>query len=110
MLYHIDPRQPEEEALGFNTIAEYDRFLKDNGLWKEDAPRIVLTGQMGEPTDLIRRLEETDNVVYPVRRMKSFIARHHIDSVRPSAVSTRCALQPSSTWRTVVWATTSPIT
>ena len=86
MLYHIDPRQPEEEALGFNTIAEYDRFLKDNGLWKEDAPRIVLTGQMGEPTDLIRRLEETGNVVYPVRRMKSFITRHHIDSVRPSAV------------------------
>ena len=86
MLYHIDPRQPEEEALGFNTIAEYDRFLKDNGLWKEDAPRIVLTGQMGEPTDLIRRLEETGNVVYPVRRMKSFIARHQIDSVRPSAV------------------------
>ena len=86
MLYHIDPRQPEEEALGFNTIAEYDRFLKDNGLWKEDAPRIILTGQMGEPTDLIRRLEETGNVVYPVRRMKSFITRHHIDSVRPSAV------------------------
>lgn len=86
MLYHIDPRQPEEEALGFNTIAEYDRFLKDNGLWKEDAPRIVLTGQMGEPTDLIRRLEETGNVVYPVRRMKSFITRHQIDSVRPSAV------------------------
>ena len=86
MLYHIDPRQPEEEALGFNTIAEYDRFLKDNGLWKEDAPHIVLTGQMGEPTDLIRRLEETGNVVYPVRRMKSFITRHQIDSVRPSAV------------------------
>ena len=86
MLYHIDPRQPEEEALGFNTVAEYDRFLKDNGLWKEDAPRIVLTGQMGEPTDLIRRLEETGNVVYPVRRMKSFITRHQIDSVRPSAV------------------------
>ena len=86
MLYHIDPRQPEEEALGFNTVAEYDRFLKDNGLWKEDAPRIVLTGQMGEPTDLIRRLEETGNVVYPVRRMKSFITRHQIDSVCPSAV------------------------
>ena len=86
MLYHIDPRQPEEEPQGFNTVAEYDRFLKDNGLWKEDAPRIVLTGQMGEPTDLIRRLEETGNVVYPVRRMKSFITRHQIDSVRPSAV------------------------
>ena len=24
MLYHIDPRKPEEEALGFNTVAEYE--------------------------------------------------------------------------------------
>ena len=55
MLYHIDPRQPEEEPRGFNTVAEYDRFLKDNGLWKEDAPRIVLTGQMGEPRRKTRR-------------------------------------------------------
>lgn len=86
MLYHIDPARPDDEAKGFNTVAEYDRFLKENKLWKENAPRIVITGQMGEPTDLIRRLEETGNVVYPVRRMKSFITRHQIDSVRPAAV------------------------
>ena len=86
MLYHIDPKNPEEEAAGFNTVGEYNRFLKEHGLWKEDAPRIIVTGQMGEPTDLIKRLEETGNVVYPVRRMKSFITRHQIDSVQPSAV------------------------
>ena len=86
MLYHIDPKNPEEEAAGFNTVGEYHRFLKEHGLWKEDAPRIIVTGQMGEPTDLIKRLEETGNVVYPVRRMKSFITRHQIDSVQPSAV------------------------
>ena len=86
MLYHIDPKNPEEEAAGFNTVDEYNRFLKENGLWKEDAPRIIITGQMGEPTDLIRKLEETGNVVYPVRRMKSLITCHQIDSVQPSAV------------------------
>lgn len=86
MLYHADPKRPDDEPLGFNTVAEYDRFLKDNNLWKEGVPRIVITGQMGEPTDLIRRLEETGNMVYPVRRMKSFITRHQIDSVQPSAI------------------------
>ena len=86
MLYHADPQNPDDEPKGFNTVTEYNRFLKDNRLWKEDAPRIIVTGQMGEPTDLIRKLEETGNVVYPVRRMRSFIKRHQIDSVQPAAV------------------------
>lgn len=86
MIYHLDPRHPEEEELGFNTIAEYNAFLEKNGLLKEDAPRIIITGQMGEPADLIARLEETGNVVYPVRAMHPFIEKHCIDSVQPSAV------------------------
>ncbi|MCM1313570.1 MAG: cobaltochelatase subunit CobN [Bacteroides sp.] len=86
MIYHIDPDKPEEEELGFNTVAEYHQFLQKKGLLRENAPRIIVTGQMGEPTDLIRRLEETGNVVYPVRSMRAFIREHHVDSVQPSAV------------------------
>lgn len=86
MIYHIDPMNPEEEELGFNTVAAYDAFLRKNGLLKEGAPRIIVTGPMGEPTELIAKLEETGNVVYPVRSMGTFIRSHAIDSVRPSAV------------------------
>ena len=86
MIYHADPKKPDDEELGFNTIAEYNAFLQENGLLKEGAPRIIITGMMGEPADLIRKLEETGNAVYPVRSMKSFISKHHIDSVSPSAV------------------------
>ena len=86
MLYHIDPRYPDDEELGFNSVAEYDAFLKANGLWKEEAPRVVVTGLMGDPTDLIAKLEETGNVVYGVRSMSKFVKQHHIDSVCPSAV------------------------
>lgn len=86
LMYHADPRKPEEEELGFNTIGEYNAFLQQQSLLKEGAPRIVITGQMGEPTDLIKKLEETGNVVYPVRNMRTFITAHHIDSVQPSAV------------------------
>lgn len=86
MIYHIDPKKPEEDPLGFNTIADYHKFLKENNLWKENAPGIVVTGQMGEPTDLIAKLEETGNVVYPIRSMRKFVCKHHIDSIKASAV------------------------
>ena len=41
---------------------------------------------MGEPSGLIAKLEETGNMVYPIRSMRSFIQNHGIDSVRPSAI------------------------
>ena len=86
MIYHVNPNKPQDEPLGFNTVAEYQHFLKENNLWKEDAPGIVVTGQMGEPTDLIAKLESTGNVVYPIRSMRTFVRKHHIDSINASAV------------------------
>ena len=86
LIYHIDPNKPEEEELGFNTIREYNEFLRKHDLLKEDAPRIVITGQMGEPTDLIKKLEETGNVVYPVRNIQTLVQSHQIDSIQPSAL------------------------
>ena len=85
LMYHAQINSDEED-LGFNSVAEYQAFLKKENIWKEDAPTIVITGQMGEPTELIAALEKTGNVVYPVRDMKTFIEEHHIDSVAPSAV------------------------
>lgn len=86
LIYHIDPKKPEEEELGFNTISGYVAFLRENGLWKDDAPRIIITGMMGEPTDLIQKLEATGNVVYPVSDMEALIGKRQTDSIQPSAV------------------------
>ena len=86
MIYHADIKHPENEPLGFNSIAEYHQYLKENHLWNDDAPGVVVTGQMGEPTDLIAKLESTGNVVYPVRSMRKFVRNHHIDSIHASAV------------------------
>ena len=33
---------------GFRSIAAYNSYLRSNGLWKEDSPRIIVTGQMGD--------------------------------------------------------------
>ncbi len=84
--YHIDPLHPEEEELDFGSVSDYHAFLSQNNLLKQDAPRIILTGQMGEPDGLIRKLEETGNVVYPVRNMQTLIRTNQIDSIRPAAV------------------------
>ncbi len=84
--YHTDPAHPEEEELDFGSVGEYDAFLAKHGLLKQEAPRIVVTGQMGEPAELIQRLEETGNVVYAVRNMQALVQSHQIDSIRPAAV------------------------
>ena len=75
----------KEEELGFGSVREYEDWLKKEGKWKENAPRIILTGQMGVPDRLIEKLEQTGNIVYPVNVIQSFIAKGHADSI--SAVS-----------------------
>ncbi|MDE7122922.1 MAG: cobaltochelatase subunit CobN, partial [Alistipes sp.] len=87
MLYHADPRDPQAEELEFGSVAEYEAFLDRCGVaTTEGAPAIVVTGAMGDPTDLVRRLEETGNRVYPVRDMQRFVRRGHADSVAVAAV------------------------
>ncbi len=71
---------------GFRSIAAYNSYLRSNGLWKEDSPRIIVTGQMGDPTDLIASLEATGNVVYPIRSTRSMLGNGQLDSIAPSAV------------------------
>ena len=71
---------------GFRSIAAYNSYLRSNGLWKEDSPRIIVTGQMGDPTDLIASLEATGNVVYPVRSTRPMLDNGQLDSIAPSAV------------------------
>lgn len=84
--YHIDPANPEDEETDFGSVAEYEAFLRKHGLMKENAPRIILTGQMGEPEELVAALEKTGNTVYCVRDMQAAVRNGQADSIRPSAV------------------------
>lgn len=84
--YHIDPTVPEDEEIDFGSVTEYEIFLKSHNLLKANAPRIIITGQMGEPEELIAALEKSGNVVYPVRNMQTLIQSHQADSIRPTAV------------------------
>ena len=84
--YHTDPANPEDEETDFGSVAEYEAFLRKHGLMKENAPRIILTGQMGEPEDLVAALEKTGNMVYCIRDMQAAVRGGQADSIRPVAV------------------------
>ena len=84
--YHIDPANPEDEETDFSSVAEYEAFLRKHGLMKGNAPRIILTGQMGEPEELVAALEKTGNTVYCVRDMQAAVRSGQADSIRPSAI------------------------
>lgn len=85
--YHIDPKAPDnQEALEFNSVNEYETFLKSHHLLRNNAPHIIITGQMGEPTELIKALEKCGNVVYPVRNMQNLIYNNQVDSIQPNAI------------------------
>ena len=84
--YRSDPAHPDDEEADFGSVAEYEAFLREHDLWKERAPRIIVTGQMGEPAELAAALEKTGNTVYCVRDMQAAVHGGQADSIRPSAV------------------------
>ena len=85
-LYHPNFDNPADEERGFASVKDYEAYLKQEGRWLADAPRIVITGQMGDPADLIAALEDSGMVVYPVRSIRPFVLSGQIDSVAPAAI------------------------
>ena len=84
--YHPYPENAQKEEIEFDSIAEYETFLKRHNLYKKGDPCIIITGQMGEPAELIAALERGGNRVYPVRNMQNLVKSGYADSIRPSAV------------------------
>ncbi|NPD90956.1 cobaltochelatase subunit CobN [Xylanibacter muris] len=98
LLFTDEPEDPEisatsllyypsdKEDLDFASVAEYEGFLKTRGKWKAEAPRIILTGQMGVADSLVARLEQSGSMVYPVNEIRQFVSKGHADSIHASAM------------------------
>lgn len=86
LLTHFDPKDEKGDELGFNSIREYNAFLVKNGLYKEGAPTIMLTGFMGAAPDMEKAFEKKGFVVYRINKLQSFIAGHYADSIQANAV------------------------
>ena len=84
--YHADPSDSEAEDVEFDSVEAYEAFLAQHGLLNTDAPRVIVTGQMGEAAELVAGLEQSGNVVYPLRNMQTAVQSGAVDSIRPSAV------------------------
>lgn len=83
ILYHAGVKAPDEE-MEFVTVAEYEKFLRDNGLYKENARKIIVTGQMADATGLIEALEKAGHNVYPVSSIRRFM--EFLQEIDPDAV------------------------
>lgn len=69
LLSHPNLQDAEGENLYFQSIESYEDFLKEHSLFKTDAPRVLVVGAMGDPSDLILALEKSGNVVYRAEGM-----------------------------------------
>lgn len=74
------------DDLSFESVSAYERWLKANGKWNQDAPRVIVTGQMGVADSLVASLERSGNMVYPVSVIQQAIASGVADSIHASAV------------------------
>lgn len=63
---HPNVEYPNDENVYFYDIEKYESYLRDQGLMKNGAPNVIVTGMMGDPDDLILALEKSGNNVYRV--------------------------------------------
>ena len=83
MLYHAGLTNPDDE-LEFLTVADYEKFMRENNLYKKDAKKIMITGQMADASGLIEALEKEGYNVYPVQSMTRFMS--FIGEIGPNAI------------------------
>lgn len=78
-LFFLDEVEPVEEQ-------EAELFYHLGAPHQKNAPRILISGMMGDATDLIAALEASGDVVYAARNLNTLIKTHAIDSIQPSAI------------------------
>ena len=78
-LFFLDDVEPVEEQ-------EAELFYHLGAPHQGNAPRILISGMMGDATDLIAALEASGDVVYATRDLNTLIKTHAIDSIQPSAI------------------------
>ena len=71
LLSHPDVEHPDDENVYFESLEDYEAYLQKHGLMKTGAPKIIVTGMMGNPDDLITALEKSGNTVYHISKSLS---------------------------------------
>lgn len=75
----------EEDEKEFMTVSDYEAFMKQNHLYHEGAPKIVVTGAITDPSDLILALAKGNKYnVYPVASFTKLL--DYVQEIRPAAI------------------------
>lgn len=84
-LYYPASDEKDEDEKEFLTVADYEKFMKANGLFHPNAPKIVVTGSITDPSDLILALaKENKYNVYPVSSFTKLL--DYVEEIKPAAV------------------------
>ncbi len=69
----------------FLSVADYEQFMRKNGLWHNAAQKIIVTGQITNPSDLILALAKTGKYnVYPIASVTKL--QDYAEKIRPAAI------------------------
>ncbi len=85
LLSHSDLDDPENEELGFQSVTNYEAYLKQHNL-SLDGKHIILTGAMGSPYDLCAALEKEGHTVYILSNVNPRSDMDILDSIAPAAI------------------------
>lgn len=81
--YLYYPSDGEEKE--FLTVADYEKFMRESGIYVEGGRRVIVTGQITDPSDLIEGLVKTGRYnVYPVVSMTRL--QEYAEQIRPEAI------------------------
>lgn len=76
---------PADDERQFFTVADYEKYLKAENLYVQGGKRIVVTGQLTDPSDLIRALvKEKKYNVYPVASFTKLLG--YVEQIKPDAI------------------------
>lgn len=69
----------------FLSVKDYEQFMRKSGLWHQGAPKVMVTGQITDPSDLILALAKTGRYnVYAVASMTRI--KDYAEQIRPAAI------------------------
>ena len=84
LFYPMADEKTGESECEFLTVSDFEQFLHEQSLWHEGAPKIIVTGLITDPTELIKALAEKQLNVYPV---SSFLhLQQFVEEIQPDVL------------------------
>ncbi len=77
-------KDDSEDDFEFHSVSEYEAWLQKEKLWNNGAKKIVITGQIVDPRDLIVALQKSDLNVYPIAAYRKLY--EYINEIQPDLV------------------------